>query len=320
MAALLATTHRPVTSLALCGALLMMASCLTERTTLKIETRSPTVTAAEAMDLPGLNNLVTYADGLLCGGVPEGGQGFATLERLGIQTIISVDGATPDVERAAGHGLRYVHLPISYDTISTERQEQLAQAIHNVQRPIYVHCHHGRHRSGAALATALVCTGGLTVAQAKERMHVSGTAASYTGLWAVVEASRPLSEQRLHRDPASFPSVTTVTGLVATMAEIDQILDLVRQSHRARWRAPADHPDLVAEKETERLAGLLRSLRDDAESQQYPAEYQEFLSRSIEVSQSLHGAVRDGNSIQAGQALASLRNSCKNCHRTYRNK
>lgn len=321
MAPLDATQRRTSTfGKLLAGSLLTILSACLSNAVSTVEIVTPTTTAKEARNLPGVHNVVTYADDLLCGGVPEGEEGFATLAALGIKTVLSVDGATPDLLHAEAHGMRYVHLPISYDTVSSERQLQLAQAIRNVPRPIYVHCHHGKHRSGAALATALVCAGAMTVEEVSERMGVSGTAASYTGLWQAVREAQPMSPAQLHADPASFPSITVVTGLVATMAEIDQVIDLVRQSHEARWKAPDDHPDLVAEKETGRLATLIASLRDDGESQQYPADYQQHLRHSIEAAEKLHRAVRDGNAIQAAQMLSTLSQSCKACHHTYRNK
>ena len=151
-------------------------------------------------------------------------------------------------------------------------------------------------------------------------MHVSGTAASYSGLWDAVQRSRPLREPQLQRDPSSFPSITTVTGLVATMSELDEVLDRVRQSQRAGWRAPDDHPDLVAEKEAGRLAELLSSLRNDVESQRYPPDYQRHAASSIQAGRALHAAVRDADVQRASQMLTTLTNSCKACHRTYRNK
>jgi len=302
------------------GLLSLVPGCLSNSTVPAVEIVTPTTTQTTPSNLPGIHNLVTYADDLLCGGVPEGAEGFVTLAKLGVKTVISVDGATPDLKNAEANGLRYVHLPISYDTVTTERQTQIAQAIVNVERPIYVHCHHGKHRSGAGLGTALVRAGILSVEQVSERMGVSGTAASYTGLWAAVREAQPLSKEELQADPASFPSITKVTGLVATMAEMDQVLDLVRQSHSAKWRAPDDHPDLVAEKETARMAVLMASLRDDAESKAYPAEYQQMLEHSVDLSEQLDESVRSGNFIQAAQQLSSLRKSCKDCHRSYRNK
>lgn len=281
---------------------------------------APATSATEAQNFPGVHNVVTYLPDLVCGGVPEGDEGFATLQRMGIKTIISVDGATPDLKLAQAHGLRYVHLPIGYDTVTTERQTQLAQAISNVEGPIYVHCHHGKHRSGAGLGTALVRSGRLSVDAVCERMGVSGTSKSYAGLWKSVREAEPLSKEQLKADPASFPSITKVTGMVAIMAEVDSVIDLVRQAHEAKWQAPDDHPDLVAEKETRRLANLFAALQKEPESLKHPAQYQEYLDHSIEVSAQLDEAVRSGNAIQAAQMLATLEVSCKTCHREYRNK
>ena len=280
----------------------------------------PAISARNPRDLPGVHNVVTYAPGLVCGGAPDGEEGFKTLAAIGIKTVVSVDGAPPDLKQSETHGMRYVHLPIGYDTITLARQQELAQAISNLDGPIYIHCHHGKHRSGAGLATALVCSGRMSIEAVSARMHVSGTSPSYAGLWQAVRDAKPLSKAQLEADPASFPSITEVTGLVGVMAEIDQVIDLVRQSHEAKWRAPDDHPDLVAEKETQRLSELFKSLLNDEESLAHPAEYQRFLSNSIKVSERLDEAVRSQNAIQAAQMLSTLASSCKTCHQTYRNK
>lgn len=281
---------------------------------------APPADAAEAVALPGLHNVVTYADELVCGGVPEGDEGFATLQGMGIRTIISVDGATPDLAAAGAHGMRYVHLPISYDTVTPERQRQLAQAIENLEYPIYVHCHHGKHRSAAALGTAMVTAGKLPIDEAIGRMQVSGTSPSYTGLWQAVRDAQPLPAAELQADAAAFPSVTKVTGMVATMAELDQVIDLVKQAKEAGWRAPDDHPDLVAAKETSRLHSLLLGMRKDEESLGYPDDYQQILGQAITASMRLDEAVRGGDGEAAATSLDALAQSCKSCHKSYRDK
>src|SRR5262245_48277837 len=96
---------------------------------------------------------------VISGGLPEGEAAFQDLAALGIKTIISVDGATPDVATAKKHGLRYVHLPHGYDGISAARAAELAKAVRDLPGPIYIHCHHGKHRSPAAAAVACVAAG-----------------------------------------------------------------------------------------------------------------------------------------------------------------
>ncbi|MBL8755404.1 MAG: cytochrome c [Planctomycetes bacterium] len=281
---------------------------------------APQVGADKSATLPGLHNVVTYADDIVCGGVPEGEEGLHTLAAMGIKTIVSVDGATPDVAIAEQLGMRYVHLPISYDTVTPERQKQLAQALSSCEQPIYMHCHHGKHRSAAALGSAMVMAGKLTPEVAQQRMKVSGTAKEYTGLWQAVAEAKPLPAAELKVDPKSLPSITKVSGMVATMAEIDLVIDLVKQAHKAGWKAPDDHPDLVATKETARLAGLFANLQNDQESKALPGDYQTMLQQAIDGSKALDVAVRNGDQASAEKQLAALNKGCKECHVKYRDK
>ncbi|MFN3244240.1 MAG: hypothetical protein ACE37K_22230 [Planctomycetota bacterium] len=285
-----------------------------------VEVVAPAVDATEAVDLPGLHNVVSYGDQIVCGGVPEGRRGLEVLRAMGIRTVVSVDGATPDVATAEQLGLRYVHLPISYDTVTRERQRELAQVLVHAERPIYMHCHHGKHRSAAALASAMVMSGTMGVEQACARMSVSGTSPSYEGLWEAVRSASALPAEQLQADMAQFPSVAEVSGMVGLMAEVDEVIDLVRQSHEAGWRAPQDHPDLVAEHETRRLARLFADMQQDEESRTYPDDYQQMLAHSIDLSQRLDQRVRAGDAIEAGKLLAAIGTSCKACHKVYRNR
>ena len=71
-------------------------------------------------NFPGLSNVVAFHDGFYSGSAPAGDAGFDSLSSLGIKTILSVDGAMPDVELADKYGMRYVHLPIGYDGFDDE--------------------------------------------------------------------------------------------------------------------------------------------------------------------------------------------------------
>lgn len=74
---------------------------------------------------------------MLSGSSPESDEAFAALSRLRVKTIISVDGAQPDVASAHRHGLRYVHLPHGYGGISTEVQLRLVKAARTLPGPIH---------------------------------------------------------------------------------------------------------------------------------------------------------------------------------------
>ena len=320
----------PRSRLALCLFAAVMAACsspapINERRQAPAEHQGeplalPTVVEAKPKDLPGLHNIVAYADGLWTGAVPEGDEGFATLESLGIHTVVSVDGAVPDVDSAKRHGITYIHLPISYDTVSPLRQAQLAQVIANTNGPVYMHCHHGKHRSAAAVGAAAVVAGKTQPEAAVLRMKVSGTAPAYEGLWSAVRNARPAEAAALKADVASFPSIAKVSGMVAAMAEIDLVNDLVKTSKESSWQPPAFHPDLVAQKETRRLRDLFSNLKNDAESKAMDEGFQKLLQRSIDEATQLDEAVRSGDAAKANAMFDALGKSCKECHKPYRDK
>ena len=106
-----------------------------------------------------LPNSYRVTEKMISGGQPDGEAGFRELRDLGVKTIVSVDGAKPDVELAKKYGLRYVHLPHGYDGISDVRLKELAKAVRDLPGTIYIHCHHGKHRSPAAAAAACVVVG-----------------------------------------------------------------------------------------------------------------------------------------------------------------
>ncbi len=140
---------------------------------------------------PGIHNAVAYHEGFVSGSAPEGEAGFDTLAAMGIRTIVSVDGAEPEVQRAAARGIRYVHLPIGYNGFDQQRKLQLVRAVRDASQhgPVYIHCHHGKHRSAAAAATIAASLGWLSPAAGVERMRVSGTARNYPGLYTCASAA-----------------------------------------------------------------------------------------------------------------------------------
>ena len=95
-------------------------------------------------ELPGLHNVHQAATNVYLGSEPHGEEAFAELQKLGVTTIVSVDGAQPDVAAASKFGIRYVHIPIGYDGIGTDAAKSLTRVARDIESPIYVHCHHGK--------------------------------------------------------------------------------------------------------------------------------------------------------------------------------
>lgn len=291
----------------------------------------PSVHEQRATDYQGLHNVVAFHEGVLSGSVPEGDAGFDTLQALGVRTVLSVDGALPDLDRARARGMRYVHLPIGYDGFDDARKVELARAVRDLPRPIYIHCHHGKHRSAGASATIAVSLGWLTPELAADRMKVAGTAAGYTGLWSCTANAVPLAAAVIDAAPADFPERTTPTSLVAAMVEIDDVHDRLKRAQKAGWRAPATHPDLAPLADAGRLADLYRLLDDDAQLTDVPeaerALVREWLVREGLAASRLEQVIeamgvpsndRDALSARADASLAMLGASCTACHRAHR--
>ena len=87
----------------------------------------------------GIHNLSEVAPGLLRGADPGGDASFALLASLGVKTIISVDGARPDVEGAAKHGIRYVHIPLEYSGVTRDQQARIARVAKEAEGGVFVH-------------------------------------------------------------------------------------------------------------------------------------------------------------------------------------
>src|SRR5688572_11218212 len=68
-------------------------------------------TKIEKIDKAGLHNFYRINDKLLSGRSPEGEEGFRSLKEMGVLTIISVDGAKPDVALARKFGLAVASRP-----------------------------------------------------------------------------------------------------------------------------------------------------------------------------------------------------------------
>lgn len=272
-------------------------------------------------DVPGLHNVVAFGPGFWSGGVPEGDDGFKALRSWGVRTIISVDGAAPDLERAEAHGIRYVHLPIGYNGFDDARKLHLARAVRDLPGPVYVHCHHGKHRSAGAAGAVAVTLGWLTPAEAVGRMRVAGTAPGYANLYACTAGARELPRADLDAAPAEFPAVTRPHGIVEAMVAVDLANDHLKAIERAGWAVPPHHPDLVPSAEAGTLADHLRLLADAPESRDRPAGYLALMRAGQEAAERLESGLASRPAADAARLSAefrALQASCRECHAAHR--
>jgi hypothetical protein len=289
----------------------------------------PATTAAKPVDLPGLHNLVAFHDGYISGSVPEGDAGFDSLKAMGVKTIISVDGAAPEVARAEARGMKYIHLPIGYSGFDNERKMQLIRATRDAMSagPVYIHCHHGKHRSAGAAATVAASLGWATPEAGVARMKVSGTSASYKGLYARASDAEPVAAAEIDAVSGDFPSVWKTTNFVKAMVEVDEIFDHLRDIERAGWKPPSDHPDLVPVAEAGRLADHFRVMGTTERVMSAPADFKRWIVQSERDAKAIEDlllatagkaeiAKEDAAKLSASFKL--IAQSCKDCHVKYR--
>ncbi len=237
---------------------------------------------------------------VICGGLPEGDAAFAELATLGVKTIISVDGATPDVPTATKYGLRYVHLPHGYDGIPECRAKELAKAVRDLPSPIYIHCHLGKHRAPAAATVACVGAGLLEPAAAETVLKTAGTGENYRGLYESARAARPIDRQILNDLPADFPAAAKLPPLAESMVAIEKL-------HGHLLSQPTPHDALLLR---EQFTELLRSERSR------PERFGALLLDSETAAKDLEAALVAG--LATKPALIRLSDDCTACHRQFR--
>lgn len=267
-----------------------------------------------------VENLFQLAPGLYSGGGPEGDEAFAGLARLGIQTLISVDGAPPDVALARRHGLRYVHLPIGYDGVRSDRLPQLLKAVRELPGPVLVHCHHGRHRGPAAAALCAVGTAGWTRPQALAWLGQAGTDPAYRGLHRdVTELPIPPAAETARLAP-EFPEQVAQRGLVEAMVEIDAASDRLKAAARRDWQG-VDH---LGRAPVEAALELLEAYRELARDSQVEARGADFLAQLGQATQNatlLHARLAPTahfETAEVTEAWGRVSADCKGCHRQFR--
>jgi protein tyrosine phosphatase (PTP) superfamily phosphohydrolase (DUF442 family) len=276
-------------------------------------------TTIEKLSSKHLPNPVRIHSQVISGGLPEGDAAFEELKSLGIKTVISVDGAKPDVARAEKYGLRYVHLPHGYDGVPDQRTQELAKAVRDLPGPFYIHCHHGKHRSPAAAAVACVGAGLIDHDSASKVLQVAGTSDAYRGLFQSVERAQRIESTVLDSVTADFPTIAKLPAMAEAMVEIEHIHDRLKSAQQAGWKSPADQPALVPAHEALLLREQFTELLRTKELADRPEKFKQ-LTREAEVAaQALEDALQSGLDSEAiTKLLQSVSDNCKGCHKAFR--
>jgi len=266
------------------------------------------------------HNAHRVTDKLLSGDQPVGDAAFKALADAGVKTIISVDGAAPDVEAAKKYGVRYVHLPIGYDSVPAERGREIAKALAELPGKIYLHCHHGKHRSASAVAVACVYNGSLKPEDAEPVLKTFGTGANYKGLWQSARDARPLEPSVLEKLEVKYVERAKIPELAEAMVKVDQHWDHIVALQKNGWQVLKDHPDLDPPHEALQVQEHLHEIGRMPDQKERPEDFHRMLKENEARVVVLRGllAAKPVNREAADAAFKLAAASCKECHVEYR--
>lgn len=278
------------------------------------------------LEVAGLHNLFRLSDSVLSGSEPEGDAAFAELARMGVKTILSVDGAAPDIEAGKRHGLRYVHVPIEYNGIDPDELTRMAKTFRELEGPFYVHCFHGKHRGPAAAAVGRCVLDGASREQAIAEMRQwMGTAQQYQGLYRAIATQEIPDAEATAKYAFDFPAVSTPKGIVASMVALGRANDHLKALAKRDFVADPAHPDVDPLNEAGKLADQFAYL-EKFDARDYAGDKTDFADwvagawRDADALETLLGkANRNAEDVaRAKELVKAVNESCTACHKAYR--
>jgi protein tyrosine phosphatase (PTP) superfamily phosphohydrolase (DUF442 family) len=268
------------------------------------------------VDFAGLHNVIRVSEKIYSGGVPEGDAGFQALKKLGIKTILTVDGAKPEVDKAKALGMRYVHLPFGYDSCPTPTANAIAKAVKDLPGPVYIHCHHGKNRSPVAAAVAAKALDGISDDEAESLLVRAGAGKNYTGLYNDVRNYKAPTPAEWERLIVKLPETAKTPPLVDAMVAIEGRHAKLLKLQKDGWK-PVNGIDPAYE--ALQLQELYTELNRTVDIKKRPADYRKWMAEAEIQGKALETALRAGNTDEAGMKLGLLTVGCGSCHTKYRN-
>ncbi len=275
----------------------------------------------EPDDVPGIENVFRLSRRLYSGGEPRGDADMAALKRMAIRTIISVDGSIPDVEAARKAGIRYVHLPIGYDGVPREQAIRIVRAIETQPGPVFIHCHHGKHRGPAVAAICGMATERWTVEQAVDWMKQAGASSDYRGLYESARSFTPLTDEERKRVGDEFPERSPVPALVDLMVKLDGSWDRLKAARKAGFTTSSDHLENDPAHDAIQVVEFFREAARLDEARSRGDAFLQGLADAERKADALHASLKTralGSREKIEAAFTTVEKSCTTCHARHR--
>jgi protein tyrosine phosphatase (PTP) superfamily phosphohydrolase (DUF442 family) len=273
----------------------------------------------------GLHNVFKLSEDIISGSEPHGPEALAELQRLGVKTIISVDGKVPDAQTASAYGLRYVHIPIQYKGVTEEERAEIAKTFRELDGPFYVHCFHGKHRGPAAAAIGRIVLDGADRQTAiAEMRQYCGTSSKYEGLYRDIATAYFPTEAETRALAFDFPTEKRPKGVAGVMVGISRASDNLDLLQKSAFAADPAHPDVDAANEAEILAQSFEAALELDEVKHGPEDFrgwfEDAAKHSREVVDALARAKQgaEGAAQEADKSWKAAKDTCNACHKAYR--
>jgi len=126
-------------------------------------------------NLPGLGNVGRVAAGVLRGAQPEA-EGYATLKKMGIRTVINLRTSMSERAEVEGAGMRSIEIPIAMSSngLKEKVDRVVALVADPANQPVFIHCRHGQDRTGIVVAAYRMKMDGWALAEAEAEMQDFG--------------------------------------------------------------------------------------------------------------------------------------------------
>ncbi len=132
-------------------------------------------TSERIYNLPGLSNVGRIASGVYRGAQP-GANGYATLKKMGIRTVIDFRTTENDRQQVEKAGMRSISVPIemSRDGLREKVDRVVALMADPANQPVFIHCRHGQDRTGIVSAAYRMKVEGWSLKDAETEMQAFG--------------------------------------------------------------------------------------------------------------------------------------------------
>ena len=123
----------------------------------------------------GIDNFDQVSSTLYRGAQPSE-EGIRTLASYHVGTVINLRGGddSREAKMVRDAGMTYLHLPLEAETVTVADAEKILALIADAPKPVFVHCHVGRDRTGLAVAAYRIRYQGWTLQAAVADMYKHG--------------------------------------------------------------------------------------------------------------------------------------------------